>query len=130
MKTEIKAKWLDALRSGDYEQGTMRLRSRNDRFCCLGVLCDIAEKEGIVTATLVENMGDWRYFGPARPDDALAWVPDSATTLPDAVVEWAELGQNNPDIAVTPDGPVRSLAGLNDSGFPFSEIADLIEEHL
>ena len=32
--------WIAALRSGKYEQGKYRLRV-NDKFCCLGVACDI-----------------------------------------------------------------------------------------
>jgi hypothetical protein len=36
---KVKHKWLKALRSGKYEQGQFYLK-RNDRFCCLGVLCD------------------------------------------------------------------------------------------
>ena len=40
MNAEIKARWIEALRSGKYQQGIGYLRSKNDRFCCLGVLCD------------------------------------------------------------------------------------------
>lgn len=42
MNPDIKALWLEALRSGLYRQGRGRLRrSRNNTFCCLGVLCDV-----------------------------------------------------------------------------------------
>lgn len=41
MDAEIKAKWVEALRSGRYEQTTGFLRRSNGRFCCLGVLCDV-----------------------------------------------------------------------------------------
>jgi hypothetical protein len=41
MNPEIKQKWTDALRSGDYKQGRACLRSIDDRYCCLGVLCDV-----------------------------------------------------------------------------------------
>ena len=40
MKQKIKALWVAALRSGDYEQGIGQLRNEN-KFCCLGVLCDL-----------------------------------------------------------------------------------------
>lgn len=43
MNSEIKKKWVEALRSGLYKQGTGRLRC-NDNYCCLGVLCDITDK--------------------------------------------------------------------------------------
>jgi hypothetical protein len=41
MKPEIRDRWTAALRSGEYEQGRRRLRTNGDRFCCLGVLCDV-----------------------------------------------------------------------------------------
>lgn len=43
MDSEIKAKWLEALRSGKYAQGSGALRNYNNAYCCLGVLCDIIE---------------------------------------------------------------------------------------
>jgi hypothetical protein len=42
MKYELKVKWLEALRSGKYQQTTGELRG-GDKFCCLGVLCDVAK---------------------------------------------------------------------------------------
>lgn len=43
MNPEIKAKWVAALRSGDYEQGRGYLHRGG--FCCLGVACDLFIKE-------------------------------------------------------------------------------------
>lgn len=40
MKKSIADKWVRALRSGKYKQGVWMLKSL-DRFCCLGVLCEI-----------------------------------------------------------------------------------------
>lgn len=37
--------WVNALRSGDYKQGTGVLRDKNDNYCCLGVACDLAGVE-------------------------------------------------------------------------------------
>jgi hypothetical protein len=34
--------WVKALRSGKYKQGTKVLRSADNAFCCLGVLCAVA----------------------------------------------------------------------------------------
>src|SRR5688572_30653463 len=45
MKKEMKEKWLQALRSGEYTQGSGLLRTADDKFCCLGVLCDLVTKE-------------------------------------------------------------------------------------
>ena len=37
----LKDKWIAALRSGKYKQGKGALQ-RNESFCCLGVLCEVA----------------------------------------------------------------------------------------
>jgi hypothetical protein len=41
MDAGLKAKWLEALRGFKYVQGRGTLRSPNNTYCCLGVLCDI-----------------------------------------------------------------------------------------
>lgn len=40
MKIETKLAWISALRSGRYQQAKESLR-KDDRFCCLGVFCDL-----------------------------------------------------------------------------------------
>jgi hypothetical protein len=48
MDAELKAKWVEALRSGNYVQGTLALRQapfangKAYSYCCLGVLCEVA----------------------------------------------------------------------------------------
>ena len=42
------------------------------------------------------------------------------------MVEWAGVEDSNPYII----GGIGTLSGLNDKGFTFNEIADLIENHL
>jgi hypothetical protein len=46
MNAELKHKWLEALRSGEFKQGRRQLRSADDSFCCLGVLCHVAKPDG------------------------------------------------------------------------------------
>lgn len=45
MDTDVKKKWIAALRSGDYKQGKHYLENNftanGSRFCCLGVLCKV-----------------------------------------------------------------------------------------
>ena len=44
MKPEVKKAWVKALRSGKYRKGKEYLRrqeGKHDRYCCLGVLCDV-----------------------------------------------------------------------------------------
>lgn len=47
MDAKIKARWVKALRSGEYQQtgGTLVRHAQSDspRHCCLGVLCEITE---------------------------------------------------------------------------------------
>lgn len=57
MTPEFKAKWLDALRSGKYQQGQGTL-NRDGKMCCLGVLCDIAGYEW----RQVENVDDNNHY--------------------------------------------------------------------
>jgi hypothetical protein len=40
MDAQLKAKWVEALRSGKYPQTTNYLKD-DDGYCCLGVLCDV-----------------------------------------------------------------------------------------
>lgn len=42
MNKELKAKWVAALHSGDYEQAKGALRTETG-FCCLGILCEVAQ---------------------------------------------------------------------------------------
>lgn len=48
MTPELKAKWVAALRSGDYVQGAGYLCDINKRYCCLGVLCEVMGIEKIL----------------------------------------------------------------------------------
>lgn len=45
MDKKLKAKWIKALKSGKYRQGTGRLYTKETRsYCCLGVLGKVAGK--------------------------------------------------------------------------------------
>ncbi len=109
MNPEIKAAWLEALRSGRYKQGRGSLRE-NDEYCCLGVLCDIVPK--------AEWNGDEVCYGPEHEYGILP------TTLA------TELGIDE-DPRVIIDEEETSLSAVNDCGsYDFTQIADLIEEQL
>jgi len=131
VKPEIKADWLNRLRSGTYEQGRGRLRTEGDpesgepdRYCCLGILCEAAVDAGIVERTLA---------GYQAPHTA-----EQLTVLPGRVALWAGLKSNNPTIAGDKqltlaehnDGLHADTDGWSRKPKTFAEIADLIEKHL
>lgn len=126
MNKEIKQKWIEALRSGKYKQGTAALRKKDylqkgkPEFCCLGVLCEIAIKEGVIKDPKKYDRYYNTYLYPEIYGDQL---------LPLKVVKWAGLEDVNPSV-IGPLGKTTSLADLNDKGFNFTEIADLIEQKL
>jgi len=63
--TEAQQLWVDALRSGKYEQTTGQLL-KDGRYCCLGVACEVAMYHGVIFEYDGENgdltgnfVGDW-----------------------------------------------------------------------
>lgn len=126
MKAAVKKLWVDALRSGDYEQGTGALRSSRDKFCCLGVLSDVAAKAGVIPPPVLSTAGyDYSYDG-------------NIVGLGLNVQAWAGLDDWNPVIDPGmfeyPDGEDRSQAtawAANDHlGWSFDRIADAIEQNI
>lgn len=115
MNEEIKAKWIGALRSGEFEQGTGKLAQIDDengsvRYCCLGVLCEIARKVGVVNRRV--DTGAYHYA-------------EKRHVLPYVVKRWASLPTDNPVIGT------NRLSDYNDTlRLSFDEIADLIESNL
>lgn len=124
MKPDIKEQWVGALRSGHYQQGRGRLADNDGKYCCLGVLCELATEAGILDKEMSDQFGPI-YRSTADRDD---W---DRNLLPMAVVKWAELDSRRP---VVPRGAslfdTRALDFLNDTGKKFDEIADLIEVSL
>lgn len=115
MNQEVKQKWVEALRSRKYKQGQAQLRE-GDRYCCLGVLCDIHAKE---TGHQWEDGGaSYVYF-------------DIEGVLPDEVQAWAGLDDADPEV-VWPKHNLGALclSDINDKGTPFKAIATLIEKYL
>lgn len=130
MDQRVKTLWVTALRSGEYEQGRHTLR-KGDQFCCLGVLCDLAVKEGVIPAPVAG----------LSVDDRQVWTYGEADTLlPHEVVAWAQLFQSDPVVTwPTSDWGYTKigLSGVNDyhgeSGDhpgTFEVIAGLIEDQL
>ena len=122
MNPEVKQKWIDALRSGEYTQHTGEMTEfvvvfdddgyetdetvSSKNCCCLGVLCDIYANEHDTTLdkVLVEN---------------------ETTELPANVMDWSGFYSR---------GVMEQLAEFNDGvemhQQPFEFIAWFIEEQL
>lgn len=113
MKKEIADQWVAALRSGAYKQCSGQLRTENNTFCCLGVLC---------------NLHAQAHPEIAAKQDSTRYYMGNKAVLPTQVRDWAELLRCDPLVPRRNRGPVP-LSLLNDQGVPFTEIADLIEKH-
>lgn len=122
MNTDIKAKWVAALRSGEYAQGSQMLRC-GDEMCCLGVLSDLYIKETELGRWIANQTG----FNSSFDFSDVSGFREG-TELPSAVMIWAEIETAAP-FAYTPDGTV-DLIDANDKGMPFPKIADIIEAYL
>lgn len=100
-KSERIEQWIRALRSGEYTQGVCALRSADNAYCCLGVLCDIRD------ASLwrpLQRLG-WTYLGY------------------DGILTSSVLAEYGLTIESQ-----RTLTRMNDGdGKSFAEIADYIE---
>lgn len=106
--------WVAELRSGKYQQGKRLLRSADDEYCCLGVLCELAVKHGVIGPA--EQKNEYSYgYGPNSE-----WFG----ALPPKVAGWAGLRHSNGSYY---GGNGGSLTDLNDGGTSFAEIADVIE---
>jgi len=121
MDLKWKAKWIAALRSGDYEQCTGRLHLKDDGFCCLGVLCDIFNKGAWVDPTIEKP--DNMVYAKKKTGDC-----GNVDVLPVFVYEDVALSTNNPLVKMYVGE--ETLAELNDAGLTFADIADIIEEQL
>ena len=127
MNEDVKALWLTALRSGEYQQTTGTLQN-SEGFCCLGVLCDLAVKQGVeVSVTKAEYTSAYIYGGcmSTLPRSVREWAGmDDSGSLVD-VIEVAEY-EHDEEVDVE---YAYSLIDLNDgAGYNFSQIADVIEE--
>jgi len=74
MDAELKQKWIDALRSGEYVQGKYKLRSASEYWCCLGVLCDVCGKGEWIKGDEVSHSYLYEFNG----ETSTAYLP---TTL-------------------------------------------------
>ena len=132
MKQNVMKKWVKALRSGKFKQGSGTLKQFNKKgqtqHCCLGVLCELynetmkKNKKKTLPETVCDNDRDFSHgycrFGGKKED------------LPKDVMKWA--GISNSMGAFTTGNPIYeqyNLADLNDTGRKFKTIANIIEKN-
>jgi hypothetical protein len=120
--------WIDALRSGKFEQGQGNLASRDGevvKYCCLGVACEVAVKDGL------DLEGRW---GRPIGNEVEEWVEtdhkfyDSEDLLlPPAVQDWLGI-PGSTTVEVMLNGIEESVIDLNDNmDRDFGQIADALE---
>ena len=126
MKQNIMKKWVKALRSGKYKQGTGTLKQYDSKgraeHCCLGVLCELynqdmkKNKKKTLSEEVYENDSDFSHgytkFG------------HSCIALPKSVRNWSGVKDG-----IGTFGKNENLADLNDTGHKFKTIADIIEKN-
>jgi hypothetical protein len=112
MNAKLKAKWVKALRSGQYDQTEGKLcNSTGDAFCCLGVLLDI---QGAV----------WRQPNEDEYGGLIPVTPKANRRIGDIDIDvqaWR---------GGLSDTQAGELSGMNDDGESFSKIANYIEANL
>jgi hypothetical protein len=106
-------KWVKALRSGEYRQGAEALaRVEPDgvlSYCCLGVACEAAIKDGLELRSYVSESGQKSF------DGCLSY-------LPVLVQEWLGVDDPNPWLGECRAAPMNDNLRWN-----FDQIADAIE---
>lgn len=110
---QIRGEWLEALRSGAYQQTSGALQDSDNNYCCLGVLCDLYSQHN--------KDGHW-HRGDSGYGFVLPHYNDKTPVVNYAypqseVVEWVFLDQEVMSTAII----------MNDAGSSFEEIADYLE---
>ncbi len=109
MNQEIKERWIEALRSGEYQQGREHL-FHCGKFCCLGVLTDLYIKEHGL---------QWKQDFA----DLWSFEEEGGTFLPRSVQDWSGILEPNPMI-------LDNFATAHNDQYAedFATIADYIEK--
>lgn len=114
MPAEMKAKWLEALRSGKYKQGKGYLETKEGSFCCLGVLQKVTEGR-------CENYSapspEWYEKQGIHVDQTDGCINDEIETKLMGMNDGLDTLKNN-------------TFGLEEREYSFPEIADFIEKHV
>ena len=58
-KSEFIDLWTQALESGKYKQGKAYLWTKNNKYCCLGVACVIAQENNVRQINIEKNVQEY-----------------------------------------------------------------------
>jgi hypothetical protein len=141
MKKEIAKKWIKALRSGKYKQGTHFLKQYDNenkppKYCCLGVLCELynesMKKNHKKTLTVKTCNNDIL----SDPENVYITFGGKDGDLPVVVRRWAGMKDSCGEFTykvkinkATVEN-IDSLSVLNDDGKTFKTIANIIEKNI
>ena len=112
---ETTRRWIKALRSGEYQQGTCHLRIPGepyDKYCCLGVLCEIIGFPIRLRQEVEYKIGE-QWWNDLVPSSILPEVFKRGVTC-----NYRGISQD----------VMKTLIGMNDNYRSFSSIADFIEK--
>jgi hypothetical protein len=112
---EFRQRWLEALTSGEYEQGIGHLKGFDNHFCCLGVACDLYIKAEL------PNVSGWEHF----PQHDYLSVYNTKT----GQEHTGYLPQPVEDLLDIPNKLLNKLVCLNDEGHSFESIAAYLKEY-
>lgn len=114
MNPELKEKWVSALRSGKYKQGTCSFRNKekdgSENYCCLGVLADVIDPTAW-KLSLEYDTWNWFFANDRHDNAAFSSEPLDKAGMTDTE-QWVLIRMNDREDTT------------------FAEIADYIEEKL
>ncbi len=149
---ELKSQWIEALRSGIYEQGQYVLQTMDGKFCCLGVYCDMMKVPSFPSRRMV----DVSTAVPAEYEDVIVYGVENGNNSFSVIPREYSIKTEKQDGEFTGHGPVfgvpwysydspevgilefvktkrgelnyvgYNLPMLNDSDLTFDQIADVI----
>ncbi len=123
MDVQVKAEWVAELRSGVRQQGKGALNHNNNKFCCLGVLCDLLKDR--INGQWVKADGRNLLFVMGEYDPK-SHIPNDTTDYSSQSYLPRRLREQ---LGIEAAAALR-LARLNDEGRTFDEIANIIEQDM
>jgi hypothetical protein len=123
MKKEIAEKWVEALRSGKFNQGRNYLKRTTGEeatHCCLGVLCELHNE---LNEETIEESSMW--LGETGDKDSVHAFDGATGALSERVQKWSGIKS-----AIGSVGEDCLTTMNDDAENSFIEIADFIEKNI